>query len=493
MKILYATSELAPWVKTGGLADVSEALPAALHGLGADIRILVPSYPAFKAAYPDAPMVAAIPALSGQLHGAAIRAARGRHGVPLYLLECDAYFDRPGNPYLGPEGHDWLDNGFRFGLLSRVAALLSGADSPLDWRPDILHCSDWQTGLAPAYLRYRPAHGPQARSVMTLHNLAFQGIFSRDMLHALGLPDHAWAMDGVEYHGYLSFLKAGLQHADAITTVSPTYAREIQTEAEGMGLDGLLRHRAPQLHGILNGIDTETWNPAADPLLHARYEARKLDAKAANTEALRRETGLAPLADRALIGSVGRLAHQKGIDLLPGAIDALADSGGRLPAQFVILGSGDSRIEAQLRDLAARFAGQVVLRSRFDEGLAHRIEAGADYFLMPSRFEPCGLNQMYSLRYGTPPIVRATGGLADTVTDADAGRHGTGIVFQEATVEALAGALRRAIALWQDRRRYRALQRAGMTGDYGWKHPAAAYQAIYAGLVSGQAAGAGTA
>jgi starch synthase len=484
IKVLFATSELAPWVKTGGLADVAAALPDAVHAKGIDARILVPSYPALKAAFPHAPMVAAIPPLTGQLYGAAVREVRTASGVTLYLLECDAYFDRPGNPYLGPDGHDWPDNGLRFGLLSRVAALLADDYSPLNWRPDILHCSDWQTGLGPVFLRHRPYHvGKAARTVITIHNLAFQGLFGRDLLPALGLPAHAWSMHGVEYHGYLSFLKGGLQYADAITTVSPTYAREIQTEAEGMGMDALLRERAGVLTGILNGIDMAAWNPATDPHIAAHYDAKQLTSKAANTRALREEMGLAADTERPLIGIVSRLTHQKGLDLVPPLLYWLATEAYPVPAQFAVLGSGDKGLEAAYRELEARFPGQFAVRFRFDEGLAHRIEAGSDMFLMPSRFEPCGLNQMYSLRYGTPPIVRATGGLADTVVDASHGKHGTGFVFQNASIEALHETFHRAMATWHDHKGFAALQRRAMSADFSWDAPADAYIRLYRSLL----------
>ena len=490
MNVLFATSELAPWVKTGGLADVAAALPAALHSLHGkhtDIRVLVPNYPALKTAFPDAPMVAAIPAVSGLRHGAAVREAVAPNGLTLYLLECDAYFDRPGNPYLGPDGHDWIDNALRFGLLAHVAALLAGNESPITWRPDILHCNDWQTALAPAYLHYRSQSDQHTRCVLTIHNLAFQGLFSRDLLAALGLPEHAWSMHGVEYHGYLSFLKGGLQHANAITTVSPTYAREIQTPTEGMGLDGLLRHRAGQLSGILNGIDMAEWNPATDRHIAARYSAKTLAAKRGNAHALRDEMGLVENEagdERPLIGIVSRLTHQKGLDLIPPLINALSSRQAKLPAQFAVLGSGDKGLEAAYRDLAARFPGQFAVRFAFDEGLAHRIEAGADLFLMPSRFEPCGLNQMYSLRYGTPPIVRATGGLADTVIDASDQKHGTGFVFTDATLGALLSTVDRAVALWYDPARFSALQKRAMTADFSWTEPASSYMALYRSLLT---------
>ena len=478
MKVLFVVSEIAPWVKTGGLGDVAAALPAAMHAAGLDIRILVPAYPALKAAFPDALPLADFPALgyNVSLHAATINQGAAQ-GLPLYLLECSDWFERPGNPYLGPDGLDWPDNALRFGLLSRVAALLAGSDSPLDWRPDILHCNDWQTALAPAYLHYLPP-ATAAASVLTIHNLAFQGLCARKLLPALELPERAWAMDGVEYYGHLSFLKAGLQFADAITTVSPTYAQEIQTTATGMGLDGLLRHRAGQLTGILNGIDTAQWNPATDPYLAASYDVDRLDGKTSNKAALRIELGLAA-ADMPVLGIVSRFTEQKGLDLVIDIAKELA----ALPVQLAVLGNGEHEMEAAFRTLAAQWPRQFAVHIGFDEGLAHRIEAGADLFLMPSRFEPCGLNQMYSLRYGTPPIVRATGGLADTVIDAANTRRGNGFVFTQATPAALLATIRRAVTRWHNVPRWKTLQRRGMSADFGWNSPTRHYADLYQTLM----------
>lgn len=485
MKVLFATPELAPWVKTGGLGDVAAALPDALRASGLDVRVLLPAYPELKAAFPNAPVVATISPASGVLHGAILRLAETSNRTPLYLLECDAFFNRPGNPYLGPEGLDWLDNGPRFGLLSRVAALLGSADSPLDWHPDVLHCNDWQTGLAPAYLHYwrQGGAGPTARSVITIHNLAFQGLFNRQLLLPLTLPEQAWSIDGVEYHGQLSFLKAGLQHADAITTVSPTYAREIQTMAEGMGMDGLLRYRAGHLTGIVNGIDTSQWNPATDRHIASHYSSRSLAHKTANKKALRLELGLDEEFDGPVLGIVSRLSHQKGLDLVPPIAAELA----ALPVQLALLGTGERVLEDQFRALAVQYPGQFAAHIGFDEGRAHRIEAGADLFLMPSRFEPCGLNQLYSLRYGTLPIVRATGGLADTVIDAEDPLRGNGFVFEEASPEALLATIRRAVALWRDHQAFAVLQRRAMNADYSWQGPARETAKVYRSLLENQA------
>ncbi len=473
MKILFATSEIAPWVKTGGLGDVAGALPAALRAAGHDVRVLVPAYPALLQGFPDAAEIARPHWLGGLLPTPGLREALAPDGTPLLLLDYPPYFARPGNPYLGPEGRDWLDNHLRFGLLSRVAAWIGADASTLEWQPEVIHCHDWQTGLAPAYLNYLP--GRRAKSLLTVHNLAFQGLFDHASLFELGLPDAAWGMHGVEYYGYLSFLKAGLQHADAITTVSPSYAREIQTDAEGMGMAGLLRHRSGQLTGILNGIDTTLWNPAADPHLEQAYSARRLEGKAANKAALQAQIGLEQRTDLPLLAVVSRLTEQKGLDLLLEVAPQIL----KLPAQLVVLGSGGHALEHGWTALARKHKSRCAVNIGFDEALAHRIEAGADIFLMPSRFEPCGLNQMYSLRYGTPPVVRATGGLADTVIDAIDARHGNGFVFGPATAAALLQAVQRAIAAWHDPGRWRSLQRRGMARDSSWHESARHYVALY--------------
>ena len=480
MKALFASPELAPWMKSGGLGEISWSLPAALLEAGVDVRILVPAYPPLLAAFPDAATAADLPAAGGMLPPSRLLEARTRHGVTLYLLDCPEYFRREGSAYLDTDGNDFGDNHLRFGLLSKIAAVLSGEASPLRWRPDILHCNDWPCGLAPAYLHFEG--GDKAATVMSIHNLAFQGIFPAETLAALGLPPEAYAMDGVEYWGRLSFMKAGLHYAGKLTTVSPRYAQEIQTEAFGYGFAGLLRWRQHDLTGILNGIDTAVWNPATDPHLPRRYEFAHLKGKEANKAALRQRLGLWEDASLPVLGAVCRITQQKGLDLLPGIGDEIA----RLPAQIAILGTGDKSLEAALAGMAARHPGQFAVRIGFDDGLAHLLEAGADLFLMPSRFEPCGLNQMYSLRYGTPPIVRETGGLADTVVDCNdatlADGTANGFVFQDATPDALLQAIRRATSAWHDRTLWRKLQRNGMALDFSWSKAADTYKAIYAGL-----------
>ena len=479
LSILFVTSEMAPWVKTGGLGDVAAALPAALHRARHDVRVLIPAYPAMLQAFPDARQVAELPALAPALPPTRLLAAEA-DGLPLLLLDCPELFDRPGNPYLDAHGHDWADNGIRFGLLSRVAARLGQPGSPLGWQPDVVHLNDWQSALAPAWLHYEGG----AASVITVHNIAFQGNFPAHHLAALGLPAHAWRFDGVEYHGQLSFLKAGLQLATLISTVSPTYAREIQDEAFGYGLAPLLRHRRSALRGILNGVDSSLWNPATDPALAASYAANRLAAKRENKEALQQEMGLAVANDRPLFGIISRLTEQKGLDL----VLQLGEGITHLPAQLAILGSGDKSMEAGFRDLAERFPEQIAVKLGFNEALAHRIEAGADCFLMPSRFEPCGLNQMYSLRYGTPPIVRATGGLADTVVDVSeatlADKTANGFVIAEATPHELWLALDRATHCWHDRKLWQRIQQNGMRRDFSWEHAAHDYVTIYSDAIA---------
>ncbi len=465
LRILYVAPELAPWSKTGGLGDVAQALPRALAAAGADVRVLTPAYAALAPLLSAARVIAEFPSPGGALAPARLLEAPGEPA--LWLVDCPAYYARPGGPYQGPEGLDWPDNHLRFGLLSRVAALLGGASSPLAWRPDVVHGNDWQCGLAPAYLAL--AGGARAASVMTLHNLAYQGLFPGALLSDLALPAASFAPEGLEFHGKLSFLKAGLRYADAISTVSPTYAREIQGAELGFGLDGLLRERSADLVGILNGIDTEVWDPARDSLIEQCYDASRLEGKAFNKAALQRAFRLPESADVPLAAMASRLVPQKGADLVLAVADDLVRAG----AQLALLGTGERDIERALLALAARHPRHVAVRIAFDERLAHLLEAGADMFLMPSRFEPCGLNQFYSMRYGTPPVARRTGGLADSVTEA------TGFPFDDATPAALLGALARALETWRDPEAWRSMQRAGMARDFGWRVPAQAYLETY--------------
>ena len=485
MKVLFATSEFAPLVKTGGLADVSGALPLALARLGLDVRVLLPAYPSvLRQLGPDAALQKPLATIAGhrELPRADLLAATGPHGLPLLLVHCPALFDRPGNPYLGLDGRDWPDNDLRFALFSRIAALLGTPASPIDWRPDIVHCQDWQSGLAPVYLAFGLGDGvpaQRAASVMTIHNLAYQGIFAPGLALRIGLPPAGLSINGAEYYGNLSFLKGGLACADAITTVSPTYAREICTDTLGFGLQGLLRARSSVLTGILNGVDTEYWNPATDPLIVQRYDAASLDRKLINKRALQAALGLTMADETPVLGVVSRLVEQKGVDLIADVLDQVV----QLPAQVVIQGLGDRAIEERLLGLARQYPRQLGVRVAFDEPLAHMIEAGADLFLMPSRFEPCGMNQMYSQRYGTLPVVCRTGGLADSVTDCTAqtlaNGTATGFSFALASAEALLATVRRAAALYRDPPAWQAVQRSAMELDVSWNASALRYQQVY--------------
>ncbi|HUW29242.1 MAG TPA: glycogen synthase GlgA [Sulfuriferula sp.] len=482
MNILFATSEIYPLAKTGGLADVSGALPAALRKLGMDVRVLIPGYPKVLAALPDKTLLAS---LDLSVHGVLrlYDAIMPDSAVPLIVIDHPGYFDRHGGPYQDITGHDWPDNYLRFGLLSAIAALLGSAASPLHWPVDIVHCNDWQTGLTPAYLQHGSAH--PAATLMTIHNLAYQGIFPPHTLTELGLPPASFSIEGLEYYGNLSFLKAGLYYADHLSTVSPSYAEEIQHDTLGFGMQGLLRHRRAQLTGIVNGIDTDDWNPASDPHLCRHYHPGRMSGKAAVKRLLQAEHGLTSSQDTPLFGVISRMTHQKGQDLLLAIAPQLIEEG----VQIMVLGSGDTLLETRLRQLGAEYPAQVGVVIGYDEGLAHRIEAGADIFLMPSRFEPCGLNQMYSQRYGTPPVVRRTGGLADTVTDTTsvtlADGSATGFMFDEATPAAFLAAVRRALACYHNPRQWSHVKKNAMARDFSWEASARHYQALYQNMLAG--------
>ena len=470
MKILFVTPECVPLVKTGGLADVSGALPAALRTLGHDARILLPGFPGVLAADPGAKEVARLTVLQFYIR---LLESRLPSGAPIYIAESPGLYGRPGGPYQKEDGHDWEDNAVRFGVLSRIAAILGSAASPIDWRPDVVHCNDWQTALAPVYLR--SSGNPRAATLLTIHNLAFQGIFSPDQIVPLELPAASLGLDGLEYYGNYSLLKGGLMYADAISTVSPTYAREIQTEALGFGLDGVLKLRSSVLTGVRNGIDTELWNPATDPRIPHHFTAADLEGKLENKRALKRRLHLAGPDDVPLLALVSRLTHQKGIDVLAQAAHAFT----LLPAQLIVLGSGDREMVGTLQAIRARHPQDVAVNIGFDEDLAHLVEAGADIFLMPSRFEPCGMNQMYSQRYGTLPVAHATGGLVDTIQDGV-----TGFLIPAVTPEALVAGVERAVAAYRNPRRWLAMQREAMARDFGWPAAAQEYAAIYARITA---------
>ena len=491
LHVLSVASEAVPLVKTGGLADVVGALPGAVAPHGVAMTTLIPGYPAVMAALglsgtaivgkgarkakAGAKMVHEWTSLLGE---PARLLAAGIGGHPLLVLDAPACFSREGSPYGDALGRDWPDNWRRFAMLGRAAAdIAGGAVTGLGF--DILHAHDWQAGMAPAYLRFAPLNGaPHVPSVMTIHNMAFQGCFRREIFGRLGLPQAAWAIDGVEYHGGVSMLKAGLEAATAITTVSPTYAMEIRGSEFGMGLDGLIVSRGDRVSGIVNGIDTEAWNPATDPALAVPFSARSLSRRTANKRALEAEFGLVS-EDGPLFVVISRLTWQKGMDVLGEVLDHLVGLGGRL----ALLGAGDAAIEAELRKGAARHPGRIGLTVGYDERLAHRMQAGGDAILVPSRFEPCGLTQLYALAYGCVPVVARTGGLADTVIDANLAAinadAATGVQFSRTDYEHLALAITRVIELYRQPSLWRRIQAAGMKSDFSWGRSGAAYAQIY--------------
>lgn len=474
-RILFVASEAFPLIKTGGLGDVAGSLPAALRANGEDAITLMPAYPRAKA---EAQFLTPIAHLCSLRHHAQVLAGTMPDtGAPVWLLDCPPLYQRPGaSPYADEDNRPWPDNAERFGFLGWAAATLARGTGVDGWAADILHANDWQTGLAPAYLS---AEHSDVATVFTIHNLSYQGLFPKESFRQTGLPAALWGPNGVEFYGQFSFIKTGLIFADRINAVSPTYAREIQTPAFGCGLEGLLRHREERLSGILNGIDDSQWNPWTDPYLEATYDTTTLDRKILNKTALQRRLKLAQRPESPCIGVISRLVEQKGIDLLLDALPHLI----HMDLQLAVLGSGEARFEQWLSDWARDHSDRIAVYIGYDESLSHQIEAGADFFLMPSRFEPCGLNQMYSQRYGTPPIVHRVGGLADTVVDAShqalKDRTATGLVFHEASSGALIEAVKRALMIYADPPRYQQMQEVGMAQDFSWNRSARAYQQLY--------------
>jgi starch synthase len=473
INVLSVASEIYPLIKTGGLADVAGALPGALAAEGVTLRSLVPGYRPVMAALKQAEEVAAF----GSLFGVPARLLAAKAGaLDLFVLDCPEFYNRDGGPYAGPDGRDFADNGLRFAALARAGALI-GQGLVKDFLPQVVHAHDWQAGLTAAYLAYGEA--PRPGSVLTVHNLAFQGQFPAELFGQLGLPPHAFAIDGVEYYGGVGYLKAGLQLADRITTVSPTYALEIQTPQAGMGLDGLLRARADALSGILNGIDTQVWNPETDSRIAAPYTAKTLSARAANKLAVQERFGLARDESKFLVGVVSRLSWQKGLDLLLGCLPTLE----ACDIQLALLVSGDPGLEAAFQEAAQIHAGRLGACFGHEEDLAHLVQAGADSILVPSRFEPCGLTQLCALRYGAPPIVARVGGLADTVIDANEmalqSGCGAGLQFAPATSDAVSAALRRGAKLFRQKKVWKKIQTNAMKTDVSWAWPARHYAEIY--------------
>ena len=476
MQVLSVASEVFPLVKTGGLADVAGALPSALRQHGVAVRTLLPAYPGVAEQVKKRKIVASFDHLFG---GKATVVAGQAAGLDVLLLDAPHLYDRKGGAYGDASGNDWDDNWKRFAALGKAAAEIA-AGAIKDYLPDLVHAHDWQAAMAPAYIRFtgrRPVP-----TVMTVHNLAFQGQFPMSIFAGLGLPGAALSLDGVEYYGGVGFLKAGLQLADAITTVSPTYALEIRTPEFGMGLDGLVRVRDNVLHGIVNGIDTDVWNPETDSHLAATYSAKTLGARARNCRAIEERFGLVR-SEEPIFCVVSRLTWQKGMDVLVSVVDDLVAMGARL----AILGSGDHSLEGALLSAAARHPGRIGVVIGYNEPLSHLMQAGSDAILVPSRFEPCGLTQLYALRYGCIPVVARTGGLADTVIDANeaalSAGVATGVQFSPVDADTLRIAVRRTVSLYRDRKTWTAMQKQGMKSDVSWTRSAARYADLYRSLV----------
>ncbi|NRF69850.1 glycogen synthase GlgA [Aquincola sp. S2] len=477
MRVLHVAAEIYPLVKTGGLADVVAALPPALAAAGADVRLLLPGLPPILDAVQSARPVIDIGPAFGALRARLLLGRMPGSQLPVYIVEAPHLYKRAGGPYQAPDGSEWPDNLRRFALLGWVAAHLAAEDADAAWVPEIVHAHDWHAAMACAYIA---DHLPTAAAtVFTVHNMAFQGLFPHHDWALLGLSSRFMSPAGLEFHGQLSFMKAGLKFADRVTTVSPNYAREISTHEFGFGLDGVIRGRGSEVSGILNGIDDKVWNPATDAALAERYDAERLEGKRSGRRALQRQMGLEVDDDALLVAVVSRLTSQKGLDLVLGALPALVPAG----VQIAVQGTGEPALEAAFRMAEQMHPGRVRAHIGYDEARAHQLIAGADAIAVPSRFEPCGLTQMYGLRYGTVPIVRRVGGLADTVTDG-----ATGFVFDAASTAAFEAAVRRALAARSDAEAWTAMMRRGMAQDLSWDHAARDYLALYAAAQQARAA-----
>jgi len=481
MNIFFLSSEVAPYAKTGGLADVAGSLPGALYRLGVNVSVGLPLYRSVREGSFQRQVVLKglqVP-LAGQTLVGNVHATETEDGVPVYFFEREDLFDRP-NLYRTAEG-DYYDNLERFAFFSRAALLFSKVTG---MHFELIHCHDWQTGLVPAYLSTLFRTDPffsSAATLFTIHNIGYQGLFPREKLPVCGLPPETYHPEGVEYWGAISLLKAGIVYSDAVTTVSPAYSREIQTSEFGLGMEGILRNKSAALHGILNGADYSVWDPAIDPYIASNYDSDHLSEKIVNKEALLKETGLdSAFLERPVLGITTRLSNQKGCDLIIPILAELA----RRKVGLVILGEGEERYERGLREAAERYRGTFSVTIGFDEALAHRIMAGTDLFLVPSLYEPCGLTQMYALKYGTVPVVRATGGLEDTIQDFDPHtKTGNGFKFGPYDAKALLFSIQRAVDLWTDQETWETLMRKGMAADFSWKRSAERYLDLYQSLV----------
>ncbi len=477
MKVLFAAAEVFPLVKTGGLADVIAALPPALRQKGVDVRLVIPGYPAILEGVQEQRVIGEIGALFGAARITLRLGVMPETGVPCYVIDAPFLYRRAGNPYHSPNGQEWPDNLQRFALLGWVAAHLASGELDADWSANVLHAHDWHAALASAYLAHHAGYAEHGiKTVFTVHNLAYQGLFELNDFHLLGLPNRFIREKGMEFYGRFSFMKAGLKFSQRVTTVSPSYAQEIATPEFGCGLDGVIRARGKAVSGILNGVDGHIWNPASDALIAAPYTLEQLDDKSQCKAALQKELGLDVNPNAPLLSVISRLTPQKGLDLLLAALPDLLHH--HHSVQFAIQGNGDAHLEAQFMGLANEYPHRVAVRLRYDEALAHRIMAGADTILVPSRFEPCGLTQLYGLRYGTIPVVRQVGGLADTVKDGM-----TGFVFGDATAHALREALDRALYTYATQPlQWQQMQKNGMVQNFYWDAAAMQYIALYGEL-----------
>lgn len=475
------SSEVFPLIKTGGLADVSGALPVALKSSGISVKCLIPGYTAVLDKIENKVHLGTLEVfdnISCDLISATIPNTK----VDVIVIKHAGLYERDGGPYTHPNGHDWSDNPMRFGVLSKVASLLSIYQSFWDWVPDIVHCNDWQTGLTPYYMHHLGI--TEAKSLLSIHNIAFQGNFDPYWIHILELSPQDYKVEGFEYYQQLSFLKAGIYYADQISTVSPTYSLEIQTEAFGFGLQGLLQQRSDDITGILNGIDTNEWNPQKDPFLPQAYSVNDLSGKALVKKTLQEKLHLISDPTQPLLGVVSRLTHQKGLDIFIESMPELIELG----CQFAVLGGGEKSFEAQFLAYAEQYPNQVSVTIGYNEPLSHLIMAGADIFIMPSRFEPCGLNQLYGLRYGTPPVVTKTGGLADSICHTNdesiKQKTATGFVIENVNKMSLLVTIKQALSIWRDQKTWMEIQKNGMRKDVGWKNSANAYISLYRKLLS---------
>lgn len=475
LKVLYVTAELFPLVKTGGLADVSAALPPVLRWLGADVRLCLPGYPILLSSIPDLVEVMNLGSAFGCAKVRILSGITPETNVPIYLVDAPELFNRPGNPYFSPDGHLWQDNHLRFALFGWAAAHLH--DQVENWRFNILHAHDWHAGMACAWLR---AMGDtQSKSIFTIHNLAYQGNFTGDVFPDLNLPDEFFSIHGLEFYGKISFMKAGLFYADWISTVSPNYAREIQTSEHGYGLEGLLRQRHEHLIGILNGVDYEVWNPSDDPTLPHTYTQKNAESKQLNKAVLQAALDLEMSPSAPLFCVISRLTTMKGLDMVAVATDEIVKQGG----QLVVIGQGDNDLEARFRELALMYPQSVATYIGYQENISHLVLASSDCLVMPSRSEPCGLTQLYAMKYGTIPLVCRVGGLADTVVDATSDKRlrglATGFVFKENHLPSLMDAIDRAFMLYRDERSWTRLQRAAMSQNFSWQQSGRRYLELY--------------